>query len=210
MVQNINNGCRFIQGLITCYKKNPTLNWLSWSGLLFVNVPAGFQTSQTIYRRMFPRTFFDLTSQPGGLGQFQGKTEEVLSQIIWIRALRCVLLRGTEGSGSMVMLVHTQCRRLVGQKLKGHPAGHFWEAELTLWQERMGVNTEVIDGFSWLATWNPSTPVWAGLCHELPLLSTSFSAKADMLRWVSNNLTHTQFYCSFQKPCAQSFLLSTV
>ena len=79
-----------------------TWNWLSLAALLSVNLPAGFQTSETIFKRIFPRTFFDLIPHPGGSGQFPEKTEEVHSRVIWIRALRCVPLGGMEGTGSMV------------------------------------------------------------------------------------------------------------
>lgn len=116
----------------------------------------------------------------------------------------------TEGSGSMGKSVHTQRRRLVRNKLIRLAAGHFWEAELSLRQGRMGVNSEVIDGFSWFMTRSPSPPASARLCHELPLRSTSFTTKADRLRWVSNNLTHTPVLLQLPDTlCSELFTVNT-
>lgn len=63
----------------------------------------GFQTSSTIYKRMFPRTFFDLISHPGGQSQFPEKKNRGSSRSGRLNQspeMRGVKRGGTEGSGS--------------------------------------------------------------------------------------------------------------
>lgn len=76
--------------------------------------------------------FFDLISHPGGQSQFpekKKKTEEVLGQVVWIRALRCVVWkeggqRGQEVSprpvqkaGQTVRLIRNACRSFLGSRV---------------------------------------------------------------------------------------------
>lgn len=159
--------------------------------LVFCQSPCGIP--DFFQRRMLPRTFFDLIPHPGG--QFPENAEEVLSQVIWIRVLRC--LWGWGGSGSM----GTRPVQKAGQtvKLIRRAVGHFWEAELTLRRGRMGVSVEVINRFSWFATqraarlqclhWFVTNFLYASVPLQLKQTDWDESAPA----WLT-----LRFYCSFQ------------
>ncbi len=152
---------------------------------------------------MFPRTFFDLTSHPGGQDQFPEKTEEVLSQVIWIRALRCLAWgrqRGQEArvsryTPSTAVWLDSEvdkecCRSFLGSRIDtaaGKDGSEFrGNRQLFL---VCSTETPCLQCLHWFVT----SFLYAPLPSQLKQTGWDESATT----W----LTH-RFYCSFQTPCA--------